>query len=63
MFIFPDHLMFFLSVTSYPLARSSAEKQGTPAFSKTAFLIPRTALLGDKVVVSLRNCFTFPCNS
>ena len=57
MFIFPDHLMFFLSVTSYPLARSSAEKQGTPTFSKNAFLIPKTALLGDKVVVSLKNCF------
>ena len=54
------NLIFFLSVTSYPLALRSLGNAGNPALSRTAFLIPRTSLGGFSVVVSLKNCFLLP---
>ena len=55
------YLKFPLLATLKPLRRSSLSKFETPAISRTALLIPRTYSTGATVVVSLRNCFTFPC--
>ena len=55
------YLKFPLLETLKPLRRSSLSKFETPAISRTALLIPRTYSTGATVVVSLRNCFTFPC--